>query len=602
MERCTRIRILIAVCAAATLCSSAWAKYGGGSGIATDPYLIYTPEQMDAMALDWRDWDKCFKLMADLDMSGYAGNQFHIIGMNWQGGFSGVFDGNGKTISHFTYACVDANCIGLFGWVTDQGRVENLGLIDPNICAVRGYYVGALAGQFDGSATNCYVTNACISGKHHVGGLFGSVGKATRCHAVGVVTGVHNVGGLAGYLWDAVTCCSATARVTGSTCVGGLTGWCNGRLGGCFSAGSVVGDTSVGGLAGADDLVISNCYSICDVNGVDQVGGLTGGRAWACTTANCYSAGKVRGKLHTGGLVGMDCAQMVGIPNTIKACFWDMQTSGQPTSDGGTGLPTARMQIAATFLDVHWDFVGETANGSSDLWQMPVRRGYPRLSWEQLPVEEPNVVEPTPALPEDDFDDGQADGQWNVCQSVGDAVHLDEVNGRLEVRSSAPTDEVMAFYLSNGWWLNASEDFALKVSFHFGRRAVGEAKVFAGVTPNAAEPVTRWAMVQAGCSNNMRFCRCEVHDGYAVQDWGTGRSSDDGVLYISYNSLDDELYLSATGYGKTNASQALAGVVKGRWQTDAVHVVLGGSSAGMSLREGDAWLDDFVVESGLVSR
>ena len=48
---------------------------------------------------------------------------------------------------------------------------------------------------------------------------------------------------------------------------------------------------------------------------------------------------------------------------------------------GGIGLTTAQMQTTTTFLDAGWDFVGETANGTADIWCMPPG-DYPHLSWE----------------------------------------------------------------------------------------------------------------------------------------------------------------------------------------------------------------------------
>jgi hypothetical protein len=41
------------------------------------------------------------------------------------------------------------------------------------------------------------------------------------------------------------------------------------------------------------------------------------------------------------------------------------------------------MQTAATYLDAGWDFVGETANGTEDLWWIDEGRDYPRLWWER---------------------------------------------------------------------------------------------------------------------------------------------------------------------------------------------------------------------------
>jgi hypothetical protein len=40
------------------------------------------------------------------------------------------------------------------------------------------------------------------------------------------------------------------------------------------------------------------------------------------------------------------------------------------------------MQTASTFLDAGWDFVGETANGTEDIWKIAEGLDYPRLWWE----------------------------------------------------------------------------------------------------------------------------------------------------------------------------------------------------------------------------
>jgi hypothetical protein len=65
--------------------------------------------------------------------------------------------------------------------------------------------------------------------------------------------------------------------------------------------------------------------------------------------------------------------------------FWDTWTSGEVWSDGGTGLTTAQLQRAQTFFDAGWDFVGETANGTEDIWWILEGMDYPRLWWELIP-------------------------------------------------------------------------------------------------------------------------------------------------------------------------------------------------------------------------
>jgi hypothetical protein len=47
---------------------------------------------------------------------------------------------------------------------------------------------------------------------------------------------------------------------------------------------------------------------------------------------------------------------------------WNIETSCQTLSDGGTGKTTAEMQTTTTFLEAGWDFVDETANGMEERW------------------------------------------------------------------------------------------------------------------------------------------------------------------------------------------------------------------------------------------
>ena len=95
------IRTSTNLCCAIIACflvSSAQAKYGGGGGTAQDPYSIYTAEQMNAIGAEPNDWDKHFKLMADIDLSQFTGAEFNIIGTAADP-FTGYFNGN--FICHF---------------------------------------------------------------------------------------------------------------------------------------------------------------------------------------------------------------------------------------------------------------------------------------------------------------------------------------------------------------------------------------------------------------------------------------------------------------------------------------------------------------------
>jgi len=309
---------MIAVCLVSI---PAQAQYGGGTGEPNDPYLIYTAEQMNEIGLHEEDWNKHFKLMADVDLAGFTGTDFNIIGRySWH--FNGVFDGNGHRISNFTYDSNDKDYIGLFGYI--RGEIKDLGLIDPNVDGGTGGNVGSLVGTNYGTTTNCYVEGGSVSGNDYVGGLVGyNDGTITNSYSTGSVTGTRDVGGL----------------------VGALSWWGT----------------------------ITNCYSASEVSGNDYVGGLVGDNGGY--VIHCYSTGEVSGEGSVGGLVGDN-----GFYSSVFNSFWDIETSGQTTSDGGTGKTTAEMQMASTFI--YW-----SVRSDELIWTIDEGNDYPRLWWEDKPGE-----------------------------------------------------------------------------------------------------------------------------------------------------------------------------------------------------------------------
>jgi hypothetical protein len=222
--------VLLAVC---FLVLPAQAKYGGGSGTAEDPYLIYDANHMNAIGADPNDWDKCFKLMEDIDLSGYEVEEFNIIGTEEYYPFAGVFDGNNHTVSNFTYDTNSIKHIGLFRYV-DGGEIKNLGLIDSEVHAGAGDYVGLLVGRAPSATiTNCYAEDANVIGDFMVGGLVGNHyrGTITNCYLTGSVTGNYHVGGMVGENYSGtISNCYSTSSVTGAENTGGLVGSNSGHV------------------------------------------------------------------------------------------------------------------------------------------------------------------------------------------------------------------------------------------------------------------------------------------------------------------------------------------------------------------------------------
>jgi hypothetical protein len=175
-------------------------------------------------------------------------------------------------------------------------------------------------------------------------------------------------------------------NITGGLGVGGLVGSNSGTVTQCYSTGAISGGSRVGGLVGWNYYsgTVAQCYSTGTVRGTDYVGGLVGDNFYG-TVTQCFSSGAVKrtGQYSSvGGLVGYNTPKL----GRVTGCFWDIQTSGQATSGGGTGRTTAQMQTAKTFLDAGWDFVGETKSGPANIWRILEGKDYPRLGWELIPA------------------------------------------------------------------------------------------------------------------------------------------------------------------------------------------------------------------------
>ncbi len=154
--------------------------------------------------------------------------------------------------------------------------------------------------------------------------------------------------------------------------IGGLVGYQGvGIITNSYSTGSISGE-SAGGLVGWNiGGTITNSYSTASVTGSYGGGGLVGGMgSYDCgdncgSVTNSYSTGSITGSYMVGGLVGNNNG------GTVNNSFWDKETSGQATSDGGTGKTTAEMKTLATFSDASWDI---SANVNY------LNNGYPYLS------------------------------------------------------------------------------------------------------------------------------------------------------------------------------------------------------------------------------
>jgi hypothetical protein len=71
---------------------------------------------------------------------------------------------------------------------------------------------------------------------------------------------------------------------------------------------------------------------------------------------------------------------------TASNSFWDIETSGQATSAGGTGKTTAEMKNIATFTGAMWDIVAVALDhrNPAHIWNIVNGVTYPFLSWQPV--------------------------------------------------------------------------------------------------------------------------------------------------------------------------------------------------------------------------
>jgi hypothetical protein len=337
--------------------------------------------------------DKKYIQLANISLSAYqAGAGWTPINV-----FSGTYEGNGFDITDLK---IDTNAnihVGLFGELT--GTVRNVFLLgmDISYTGTGAYYVGGISGLLTGGTiSRCYITGAAF-GYRFIGGCFGyndgtdisnsfsSVNVSSTQTATGSVIGSFGGGTINDLL---IINCVATgnvsfARSAGGAFIGSL-GTDAVRLGTirrCASFGSVTlisafnssYQQTAGFLATNNGFIYdcytwSNCYSINNRNG-----GFVAINRQDIT--DCYSCGVVgsSGNINEGGF----CGQNQG---TITNSYWDTQTSGYATSDGGTGRTTAQMQGEPDAgIYVGWD---------TALWEFLPTNDYPYLksikkSWQR---------------------------------------------------------------------------------------------------------------------------------------------------------------------------------------------------------------------------
>lgn len=252
------------------------------TGYAAPYTIIYITSPEDLINLskecsnDAYSVDKMVILKNDINLSGYSFNPIPV--------FSGIFDGNGCTISGIDIT-VSGSFQGFIRYATKSSEIRNL-ILDFNITANgSGSYIGGIAGSNNGIITGC-TTIGSIDGVSICGGVVGindKDGIIVNCANRANITSINKPGGIAGFNYGSIGGCGNEGTITfkaGSNLdAGGIAGISAGKIIDCANAGEIgtvdLG-RNVGGIVGRATGYISECTNNGNVTGIKDVGGIVG--------------------------------------------------------------------------------------------------------------------------------------------------------------------------------------------------------------------------------------------------------------------------------------------------------------------------------------
>jgi hypothetical protein len=305
-----------------------------GSGTSTDPYLITSKADLKILSENQCYWNTGSYFAQTTDII-FTAADFQVGGDFYNGGsgfspignsttnFTGSYNGQGHLIQNLVISDpASVSYVGFFGSVGNTAVIQKLGLENAQVSGT--YANGILCGTNSGTVSECF-SSGLVSDNYYAGGLIGSnTGTVTNCYSTAAIT-------------------NTIFRLQNP----------NHNAKSTLASNQQQGSGGKGGLIGYTCANISKCYSTGNLSGVTSP---------------------------AGGLIGDGC------PVFVTKCFWDTQTSAMATSDGGTGKTTVLMQTQSTFTDSLWDFVGETVNGTNDIWKMGgcSNSGYPVFAWQAV--------------------------------------------------------------------------------------------------------------------------------------------------------------------------------------------------------------------------
>ena len=355
-----------------------------GTGTEQDPYLIRTPQNLNALRILVNDFattfeGQYFSLTNSIDLAEFENWIPISLSTTSAAQFKGSFDGQGYAIQNLT---IDKTTTysGLFGTLSDGAAVQNIVLQSGQIKGAAN--TGALAGASWGAAITNITNYIPVTGTgNQTGGIIGGIPNAgsgvnaptentvlKNCVNYGAVvnestsSSAMNIGGIMGYsvkaavIYDcrnhgAVTLSASTA----SSMAGGIIGNAGGRnvrVIGCSNTGNITNNTT--GASGATGGISGN---------------VLGGTATTASTPgiieSCYNTGLVYGRQLVGGVVGS-----LGNYNNMKNCYSVGTVTATAASNQRVGALAGSIGTTSMQVSDNYYLSGMTAAGAGGVSSM----------------------------------------------------------------------------------------------------------------------------------------------------------------------------------------------------------------------------------------
>ncbi len=357
-----------------------------GEGTETNPFMITNEEELQ-LVTDFPDAH--FKLANDIVMTKKLKRPLCYESENQI--FTGVFDGNGYTISEVIMEISDYSSYAAF-INKNEGTIKNVNIKNAYYLGMGGY---GITYQNSGIIDNCSISFKYCGGPMSSAGIAcNNSGTISKCYISG---SMYYFNGICRDNTGTISECKISASISTST--GGIAEWNNGTIEKCSFSGSVNSASSFGGISGTNYGLISKCKVIGDFsNDYSDIAGI------CCDNysviENCFYSGTLSAE--TVGGISIDnysyketspakienCYVAASFNYTDKIytiagtnsdgniinCYYDRNLSGIYDNTQGNPKSTVAMKMKQTYQN--WDF--------DNVWGIDenINNGYPYLLFE----------------------------------------------------------------------------------------------------------------------------------------------------------------------------------------------------------------------------